>query len=75
MQRRRRGSGGFRSSGERGDRDCGRRQVLAEDDAPAFIAARARHLAAVEREFMKELGLTLPAEEFGDADIDTDDDD
>jgi hypothetical protein len=48
--------------------------ALATDDGPAFIAARARHLAEVERAFMKELGLTPPAKEFGEADIDTDDD-
>jgi Protein of unknown function DUF262 len=48
--------------------------ALAFNDPTAFIAARARHLAQMERTFMTELGLTLPVEEFGDADIDTEDD-
>lgn len=47
--------------------------ALLAGDASAFINARARHLAQVERAFMAELGLTPPAEEFGDTDIDTDD--
>lgn len=47
--------------------------ALMADDVSTFITTRARHLAHIEREFMTELGLSLPTEEFADTDIDTDD--
>ena len=48
-------------------------EALVRDDAATFVSLRARCLAGIERDFMTELGLTLPAEEFGKADIDTGD--
>lgn len=45
--------------------------ALVADDASTFITTRARYLAQIEREFMTELGLVLPTEEFAEADIDT----
>jgi hypothetical protein len=40
-----------------------------------FIELRAADLARIEREFMMELDLPLPPSEFGETDIDTDDED
>jgi hypothetical protein len=48
--------------------------ALVANDAPRFVKVRARYLAQIERAFMHDLRLTPPSEEFGDADIDTDDD-
>jgi len=54
--------------------DAAARVALEAGDAAAFITARAHHLARIERDFMVELGLTPPAEELGESDIDTGDD-
>jgi hypothetical protein len=48
-------------------------EALQQDEGQIFIEQRAKHLAALEREFMKILGITLSPEEFGETDIDTDD--
>ena len=48
-------------------------KALMNNDARDFIEARAQHLAQLEREFMKKMGVPLPTEtDFGEADIDTD---
>ena len=47
--------------------------ALTRGDDTEFIRTRATHLAALEREFISSQGLTLPASERGNADIDTDD--
>jgi len=50
-------------------------EALLRDDARCFIEARAQHLAQLEREFMEKMGVTPPKEtDFGEADIDTDED-
>lgn len=48
-------------------------EALVRGDAAGFVALRAHCLAQLERNFMTELGLTLPTEELGEADIDTGD--
>ncbi len=48
-------------------------QALIENDAQKFIEARTRHLAEIEKQFIRDLGITVPDEiDYGEADIDTD---
>jgi len=49
-------------------------EALKKNDAQGFIEKRAEQLAQLERQFMKNLGITPPKDEiFGETDIDTDD--
>jgi hypothetical protein len=49
-------------------------EALENDDPEAFILARARQLARVEREFMAIIGVTPAEEEMGSTDLDSESD-
>lgn len=49
-------------------------EALENDDPEAFILARARQLAQVEREFMAIIGVTPAEEEMGSTDLDSESD-
>ncbi|WP_437993501.1 GmrSD restriction endonuclease domain-containing protein [Sorangium sp. So ce145] len=49
-------------------------EALKRNDRSGFIEARAAHLAQIERAFLTELDLPLPAQDAGEAEVDTDGD-
>ena len=49
-------------------------EALKRNDRLGFVEARAAHLAQIERAFLSELRLPLPAQEAGEAEVDTDGD-
>jgi len=47
-------------------------ELLKQDNAEEFIKKRAEHIATIERDFMLQYNIKQPEENFGESDIDTD---